>query len=80
MAETAEPIRTIVNGIISDAVASGDLSLGVLVGVLMSGLSAAGLALDGAFERFLVRRGVRRPLLVMGATGLVVGWRSEDVV
>lgn len=30
MAETAEPIRTIVHGIIADAVASGDLSLGVL--------------------------------------------------
>ncbi|WP_431791119.1 hypothetical protein [Kocuria palustris] len=53
------------------------LGVTAAVGVLMSGLSAAGLALDGAFERFLVRRGVRRPLLVMGATGLVVGWAME---
>lgn len=47
------------------------------VGSLISGSTALSMALDGAFERFLVRRGVRRPLLVMGATGLVVGWVLE---
>ncbi|MEW1978805.1 hypothetical protein AB0271_10560 [Kocuria palustris] len=51
--------------------------LAVGVGALLSGSTALSLALDGAFERFLVRRGVRRPLLVMGATGLVVGWAME---
>lgn len=47
------------------------------VGAVLSGSTALSMALDGAFERFLVRRGVRRPLLVMGATGLVVGWAME---
>ena len=47
------------------------------VGSLISGSAALSMALDGAFERFLVHHGVRRPLLVMGATGLVVGWALE---
>ena len=51
--------------------------LAVGVGALLSGSTALSMALDGAFERFLVRRGVHRPLLVMGATGLVVGWALE---
>lgn len=54
------------------ALTTAGLSAGV--GSLISGTTALSMALDGAFERFLVRRGVRRPLLVMGATGLVVGW------
>lgn len=47
------------------------------IAAVISGSTALSMALDGAFERFLVRRGVRRPLLVMGATGLVVGWALE---
>ncbi|MCY1684710.1 hypothetical protein [Kocuria sp. SL71] len=47
------------------------------IAAVLSGSTALSMALDGAFERFLVRRGVRRPLLVMGATGLVVGWALE---
>ncbi|WP_278857700.1 hypothetical protein [Kocuria palustris] len=57
------------------ALTTAGLSAGV--GSLISGTTALSMALDGAFERFLVRRGVRRPLLVMGATGLVVGWALE---
>lgn len=53
------------------------LGVTAAVGVVMSGLSAAGLAIDGAVERFLVRRSVRRPLLAMGAMGMVVGWALE---
>ncbi|MGW4858810.1 hypothetical protein [Kocuria palustris] len=47
------------------------------IAAVLSGSAALSMALDGAFELFLVRHGVRRPLLVMGATGLVVGWALE---
>lgn len=47
------------------------------IGAVLSGSTALSMALDGAFERFLVRRGVRRPLLAMGAAGLVIGWAVQ---
>ncbi|WP_144790352.1 hypothetical protein [Kocuria palustris] len=47
------------------------------ISLLLSGSAAANLAISGAVERFLIRRGVRRPLLVMGAAGFLVGWITQ---
>lgn len=47
------------------------------VGLFLSGCTAASIAIDGAAERFLIRRGVRRPRLVMGAAGFLLGWVFE---
>lgn len=53
---------------------------GVVLGGLLGAVSVAGVWADGAIERSLVRRGVRRPRLWMGVAGAGLSlafWAAE---
>lgn len=53
------------------------LGLSTAVGGLAIGTMVAGLAIDRALERFLDRRGVRRPRVVMAVAGTVIAVAAE---
>lgn len=52
---------------------------GVAFGALAAGAVVAGLAVDREVERFLLRRGVGRPRLVMGVAAGALHWAIEGL-
>ena len=52
-------------------------AIGAGVAVLTGGAAAVGFAVDRAFERGLVRRGVKHPRLVLGAAGAVLSYAVD---
>ena len=49
------------------------------VGALAAGATVAGIATDRAFERALVRRGVRHPRLWLGVAGAVLSYAMDEL-
>ncbi|MBC9225745.1 hypothetical protein GL325_05365 [Aeromicrobium sp. 636] len=49
-------------------------AIGAVVGAAAAGAMAVGVVLDREAEQFLVRRGVRRPRLVLGVAGAVLSY------